>query len=67
MVNRDIDESSDDEDLDGIQTDKVRQIKDMFPAADTKAVVAVLQQKDWNVEDTIDIFISGKVQSKAIV
>jgi hypothetical protein len=39
----------------------------MFPAADMKAVVAVLQQKDWNVEDTIDIFISGKVQSKAIV
>jgi hypothetical protein len=58
LVNRDIDESSDDEDLDGIQTDKVRQIKDMFPAADMKAVVAVLQQKDWNVEDTIDIFIS---------
>lgn len=62
LVNRDIDESSDDEDLDGIQTDKVRQIKDMFPAAESKVVVAVLRQKDWNVEETIDVFISGKVQ-----
>ncbi|CAG2252996.1 SMARCAD1 [Mytilus edulis] len=61
-VRNELNESSDDEELDGGQTDKVRQIKDMFPQASTKDAVAVLRIKLWNTEDAVDIFMSGRVQ-----
>lgn len=63
VVRNHLDESSDEEDLDGQQTDKVRQVKDVFPAADTKQVVAVLKCKDWNTERAIDVFINGNVNA----
>lgn len=64
-VRNELNESSDDEELDGGQTDKVRQIKDMFPQASTKDAVAVLRVKLWNTEDAVDIFMSGRVQGEA--
>ncbi|XP_052088062.1 SWI/SNF-related matrix-associated actin-dependent regulator of chromatin subfamily A containing DEAD/H box 1A-like isoform X5 [Mytilus californianus] len=60
-VRNELEESSDDEELDGGQTDKVRQIKDMFPQVSTKDAVAVLRIKLWNTEDAVDIFMSGRV------
>lgn len=54
------DESEDEDELDGPQTDKVRQIRDMFPSASTKDIVMVLRNKNWKTEEAIDVFISGR-------